>query len=324
MAIQYLKDLVWTGGDAPSTMAFWYAWKEHLKACGWTVPRSSDGLTYNPGGDQISHAGFGADGFNNNRAWIELTNGTVHLIFQVDTSTRRANRIKIGRTAFTAGAPDAITTPNTPVAADEALWKGGGTDAAPTFDQWIGSGTTMRCFVMAEDADDLGFLLVGWVNGTGPCRMLFGIVPLAPGTYDPLDTQPYICIAGAEFDVTNPATVASLSNSTADHAPKAWMNNGGSWSFVNCPAMDLRDSSGLTSVGGSGVNHVNGEDQGAPIIFIRRGTLGAPSGVKGITQWLNWALTPRSLGDRITVTTSNDHIYVPDLYVPWDGSVPTI
>ena len=49
-----------------------YNLKTTFKAAGWTVPRSSDGTTYNNSGDQISAGTSGAGGMDNARAWFVI------------------------------------------------------------------------------------------------------------------------------------------------------------------------------------------------------------------------------------------------------------
>lgn len=50
-----------------------YALKEALKAQGWTVLMSGDGLAvYNAAGDSITHNGAGANGMNNALAWFRI------------------------------------------------------------------------------------------------------------------------------------------------------------------------------------------------------------------------------------------------------------
>ena len=53
-----------------STVWALFALKEHLKTAGWTVPISSDGITYNPTGDQCTSRGPGAGGLDNDNAWF--------------------------------------------------------------------------------------------------------------------------------------------------------------------------------------------------------------------------------------------------------------
>src|SRR5438045_1573507 len=50
----------------------WFNIKARLKSVGWTVPRSSDGSTYNSSGDQITTASSGGGGMANVGAWFVL------------------------------------------------------------------------------------------------------------------------------------------------------------------------------------------------------------------------------------------------------------
>jgi hypothetical protein len=62
--------------SAPTGDALWYDWKTFMKGSGsasdWTVIASSDGLTMNLSGDQITQAGNGAGGMANPQSWFIL------------------------------------------------------------------------------------------------------------------------------------------------------------------------------------------------------------------------------------------------------------
>ena len=58
--------------ESPATYAVaMFQFKTLMKTAGWTVPRSSDGLTFNSSGDQITSGSSGANGMNNNNAWLQ-------------------------------------------------------------------------------------------------------------------------------------------------------------------------------------------------------------------------------------------------------------
>ena len=93
-----------------------YELKELLKLAGWTVLSSSDGTTYNSGGDQITSGASGANGMANNNAWFRIRSpagaGAVSFTFQRGT-TNLAWRIVRSRTAgFTTGSPSATVVPS--------------------------------------------------------------------------------------------------------------------------------------------------------------------------------------------------------------------
>src|SRR5688500_12752572 len=90
--------------------------KEVLKSSGWTIPASSDGLTYNSSGDQITHAGSGAGGHQNTRAWWRARdpNGrreiTVQYVGISGSLTWRTKFSELSR--FVLGSPAATVTPS--------------------------------------------------------------------------------------------------------------------------------------------------------------------------------------------------------------------
>src|SRR3990172_4710338 len=120
--------------SSPATGAVaMYDLKELLKAQGWSVVMSGDGLAvYSAVGDVITGGGVGANGMANTRAWFRITDpaGVKELTIQRGT-LNYTYRIKFSYAAkFTGGAPDPDQTPS---ATDEVIVEGGGTDAAPSY-----------------------------------------------------------------------------------------------------------------------------------------------------------------------------------------------
>lgn len=117
-----------------------FALKEHLKSVGWTVPLSSDGTTYNGGGDQIAQAAAGPNGLDNPSAWfvVRTPDSSHSFMFQrsylgyggdpIDDS--KYWRVKVSTAGFAGG--NATVAPAAP---DEGHMTYASTDASPDFDE---------------------------------------------------------------------------------------------------------------------------------------------------------------------------------------------
>lgn len=87
--------------------------KRLLKQAGWTVLSSSDGITYNSIGDQITHSGTGANGMNNNYAWFRIEDPASlrEYVIQRYTNHYQWKWHYSASDGFTGGAPDFDTIP---------------------------------------------------------------------------------------------------------------------------------------------------------------------------------------------------------------------
>lgn len=172
--------------------------KEVLKAAGWTVPRSSDGLTYNAGGDQITVATSGAGGMENNNAWYVVREPGDRREWCVQRgTTNRSWRIKYSADdKFTGGSPGVSQTPS---ATDEQIIVGSGTDASPVFaTTYHAVDSAYRIHIIANSTPIGGvypFVMFGTVT-PGSTFAGGGLwqEPMAPGSYDPADADP--CVVG--------------------------------------------------------------------------------------------------------------------------------
>jgi len=142
--------------------------KEALKVAGWTVPASSDGVTYSAGGDTItSGARFGAAVFTTGslssaNAWMRLRHplGSCELLFQHGAANGNDQwKIRYSRLGFTGGTPSATVAPT---AADEVYILG----SSSTFTEILGNVVThlatLRIHILVGDADeDYSWMVVG-------------------------------------------------------------------------------------------------------------------------------------------------------------------
>lgn len=138
--------------------------KERLKAAGWTVLASSDGLTYFPASDGITlnQSGTGPGSVGNPRCWIRIRQpsggvapyaGVREFTFQT-TDTFGSFRVKYSSLGFTGGSPSILDTPS---AADEQIIMGSGTDASPngvTFTSFGGNHGTLGVHIAAGGASE--------------------------------------------------------------------------------------------------------------------------------------------------------------------------
>jgi len=173
-----------------------FDFKEFAKSLGWTVPRSSDGATYNSSGDQITTGGGGAGGMANNNAWFELRcpGGLRSLMIQRTTgNTLWRIKYSAAGAGFTGGTP---TATRTPTATDEAVVRGGGTDAAPTgYALHAGDGTYGAFFTGDDEpeSDNLGagyYLSMGTrLTASDFARTNFTIEPMHETSYPECDSR---------------------------------------------------------------------------------------------------------------------------------------
>jgi hypothetical protein len=316
-----------------------YAFKTTLKSAGWTVPRSSDGSTYNSSGDQITSAGTGAGGMENNWAWfvIESPNGEHQWCFQKDQNDNAEWRVKISSLdGFTGGSPDATQTPS---ATDEQIILGSGTDASPTCADLFPTDTNYKFHVIAQNAavgtgvPMYGFWAFATSNSGLPVSLIFQ-EPTDPDTFPELssgtraspvtgDPDPclYVCqynAAGQQFTITYWQSLFTL---------RMWyrMNYGDeAWHYCDCPYY-YGAYIGAPHIGtdGYGSNIYNSSDDGLPIMFGREVTDG-DAGLKGFSKFLKMRTINRDYPNTINLAT-DAMVYAGHILIPWeDNTEPVI
>lgn len=322
MAFSYYKNFLGTGSQAL------YQLKELCKSVGWTVPRSSDGTTYNSSGDQITSGSSGANGMANNNAWFVLRSPNIdgyniEFCFQRGT-TNIAWRNKICFNGFTGGSPSATITPT---ATDQFVIFGGGTDSSPSFSNWITTDSTYRGQIIAGDVNDGYSIYFGyWTNGSGlNPRLLFGFDRLIDSSCATNDIFKY-CV-WSEGNLSDISAISSGSGPASTSGPRTiWRKNfpNNVESYSVCPTIAL--FSGGFNTPGYGTNPWNGKDDAFPVIYGQTGS-GATNvnyGFKGISKNLSFVGVSRTSGDTLSVSSTRDRIIIGILVLPWDGSIPTI
>lgn len=289
--------------------------KELLVSAGWSVPRSSDGTTYNASGDEIAAASdLAASG-----AWVVVRSPTwgartIEWCFQ-----RGANnttwRVKVSDSAgFSGGSPGATQTPS---ATDEVVIHGSGTNASPTYASLFGTDGSYRWSILAEDAGSYAWAAVAWPSGGGACNTLIFQDPLT-GT-ETGDTSAVVFSCGGAV-LGDPTTAGNLAADAAKHYGLM-----GSSSAV-IPMMVYANSGGTVVVpDGAGTSPFGVSDTLLPVPYARRSGLGGTTGFKGFSSILRWNTVTRAVGDAVSVSPSTRNwVMLTDVALIWDGSVPVV
>lgn len=291
--------------------------KRILKLAGHTVPRSSDGTTYNSSGDQISAGTAGANGWANTQAWFCVRDGKGREWCIQRGSSTSTLRVKTSpAVGFTTGSPDATHVPS---ASDEIVRLGGGTDASPTFATVRPSTAgAMRYQILADGGTDQGWVIVGYGTGARPTYLL-GIDPMAAGSYSASDTYPYVtlCNGNTSASMLDKATLSDAYSVLLT----AYLKNGASYTSQQV-TMESYYTNGLRVVpDGLSVNPVDGNDPTRPIVYSRAAASSAPNGEKGQSSLFKWGGVARAHCDLFTIVSTKDFARMGDLLVGnWDGA----
>jgi hypothetical protein len=320
---------VWTPNTTPASSAeSIYNLKQLLKTAGWTVPKSSDGTTFNSSGDQITTGASGAGGMANSRAWFRIQDpgGGREFCFQRGSSGNTTWWIKYSKSAkFTGGAADAT---NMPTATDEKNLVGTATTGTTAFS---GTEGAMRYNSMADNAAPYSWWSYAFSNGGSTTRHFMFMEGMQTGSFDPGDTDPVVLgiyTAGSAMVSTNPIIGWTASDGTVGAVGNnfAWING----TYAGCGGIYYVGSAGGVSKvlipGGLPVNPYTSKDEVFPSHFARSVSVVAPTGWKGVGANIRYIGTSRALsGDTLTVTTTRDFLVIEGSFaVPWDGSVVTV
>lgn len=314
MAFIFDTNIFVTGGNAAIAM---FHLKQLLKLAGWTVPTSSDGLTYNPSGDQITTQGSGAGGMDNVNAWFVIQSPDGHSwAFQrglVPNLNSQDWWILVSRAAgFVGGTPD-VATP--PTATDAGLVV---TPDVSNFS--IGQGSSdIRYNIAAEDVAPYRF----WASpmsirdnqhGYGTLMM----DSLAPTVIQAIDPDPFVYLAGYDgYDLW------AFGYSQGGMANER---------FVRYSQIKFYDPwsgnyafPGDDGSSGSGSNLYNGKDDLAIVVYAVGGERG--HGAKGVSSMMRQVSNARTMGTVIGRATPGDSLIVGKLgswlvTLPWNGTLP--
>jgi hypothetical protein len=308
----------------------------------WTLPQwsSGSGSIQTDNGASLTSA----TQLNNNYAWVRLTmpgGGGREFTFQRSNSDDAQWRVKYTPSGgFVGGSPSVTQTPSATV---EAIIAGGGTDASPTFGDIAGypqaSGNLLqRFFIVADNAAPYGWLLYSTMVYSG---ITYGMNqwfcdPLYPGSYSPLDQDPYVISMGHATNVWQINWVVTSWRQEAYSMQWGCMGSLASANYKSVYApmiVNASESDGSTNVyvpGGCGTNPFTGRDDLFRIIWCRRSGAGAPAGYKGMSSMFHYNVCQRAYSDTITLNSTRDKMMLPPgtgrtgIWIPWNGSLPLI
>jgi hypothetical protein len=335
-------------GNTPATGAVaMYLLKTTLVSAGWTVTSDSDGSTYNATGGQVTTGATGAGGLGNVRAWIRLQAPTVgsntrEITIQrsnsgVGATDDRAWRIKYSANAgFTGGSPAATVTPS---AADEVFMLGGGTDASPTFlpASWFNTNGGYRWHIAAGGAaESYSFVAFASVSATGVGLNSIALDVMTAGSYSSLDIDPAVmyCSTAAPtvslVDVTSNAPASGV-NETAPAKGRAWLGPtsaaGASLTSNNVNVNMLTWGGNFGGGVSAAANPFSSNDTLVFTLWCRRANSNnnpLPAGIKGFSTLFQTGSMARANFDTCDVGGTKTRVWYGNLWLPWDGSTPTL
>ena len=275
---------------------------------GWTIPLSSDGTT-----------GGAGDNIN---AFLDLDQYTAG----VSESWFVLQEPGGGREYLWARG-GALNTQWILTYSPAAGFTGGSITAAPTatdevtihaLDAPMMSGNNVL-HVGADDAAPYGWHV--YVNASGDLtnpQAAMAQIPITAGT-DPAETDPMVFYydgGGSGYVVSN--ALASESATTTSARCAGIVPGTTSWEAI--PA--LTQNVGSNAVYPDNVpQNTNSDDLKVPIAFVRRGTLPAPQGHKGVTDFMQWNGVMRAPGETFK---GLECVSWGVVNFPWDGaSVPS-
>lgn len=294
------------------------ALKDLLVSVGWDVPAWSDGLTYNVVGG-ITHAGSGANGLNNSRAWMRLRapsgmSPRREFCLQRGTGGNTTWWIKVSaEDGFTVGGD----VDDMPTATDEANLHGSGVAGLALF----GTASTYKFHLGADAASPYAWWLVALVNGTGVTTGVLIFEPLATAGSPTADDDKAVYHASAA--ASGLATSVLCSSSAG---PYGWYKkdlSGETW--CRMVAHQYYSSSyGYLVPSGTGTNPYDSDDNHFPIAFGRGPSASTQIGWKGFGTQMRWLGPDRANGDTLSTLGVRDRIVIDDVVLPWPDVVPSI
>lgn len=313
---------------APSTYEeCWYRLKEIFKLAGWSVSQSSDASTF-ANSDLITTSSV----LSNNLSWFVMTQPVLdgyqkHLCFQMsDVANKFGLRLKISWTGF----PNATVATQTPVATDEQVIFGGGTNVSPTFSVFFDNSNINRVrlnLIAGNAANDYMVACIGSYRTVGGIGSLMLIDKLIDN--NPLDIDPYVYIIGAGTSYPtaalnsgtsmDPLTTTTQSNNLLN----MWIRKGYSNEFFGKGQMNFYNigTSSGSNVGMMGVvgpSPYDGVDMLFPsLIFLTSDMSGSAfTCYKGKLKNVFMSGTAKSALDTFN---NKSRIVAGVLALPWDG-----
>jgi len=306
--------------------------KAQLKINSWVVKRSSDGTTFNASGDQITTGASGANGMANDNAWFVIEQPVAvagvkrQWMFMRGSSGNEFWTIRYSQSAgFTGGS---ATVPAT--AADHQFMYGTEVvSGSPLF-----STGNRRVSMMNDSTTPYGWIMWWHNQATTVFDGFICCDPLVAGSYNALDTDPYVLLtsaqgaAGLYNSVTGSGGAAiSQAGTAGGQGVWAWYKRGLTGAaFVNC-AVGILYFGTYIVYQQQGQNGYATKDDLFPYMYGRGGANGAQTQpfIKGTGTILLHTSTNRASQDTLTVSTTRDYVILGGgTAVSWDGSVVTL
>lgn len=306
-----------------NSAAMWALIAALVSSGGFTLLRGSDGVsTYVDATPSVSGGGTGAGGFDNPRAWVVLRdpNGNRELCIQRDASaagtTGVSFRLKYSAGGFGSTGATATVVPDNGTG---QIICGGGSDASPSFSNFLGSTANVFKLGASIDADGMGgpagFRAWTIPNGGGTPVMFLALEPMADGSYSPTDPDPVVIVASG----SGAGYLSFQATATGQPWARAWLRKGLSGEgFVTVGLMNLSDGSTTVVPNTGGEDHMVGGQIGVPCTWIRRSSLAAPAGLKGVSQFLRMKTATVNSGQQTATDGVHvDGVVIGDFIVPW-------
>lgn len=310
----------------------WYQFKEALKAGGWAVTQTGDGVTYSSVSDLITTATV----MNNTRAWFVLTQPVVDgyqkfICIQPGTSKYQV-RVKLSWTGFNTGSPSGTVVPS---AADEKVILGSGSDATPTYEDFLNSSFNLirSNIIIGDAASKYAFFWMCNRITTGGFGSLFMIDRVTDA--HALDIDPYVYFMHGSSSY--PSTLNSISGNIITNTTGStsrfwcWVRKGYSDQvFTKCFMNYFNQGIGIANnyfVGLLGTNPYDGNDTLLPALVFVGGQLNASSLLTSLSMYKGQLVNAQLNGvTRVALDTGTSKlkVYNGPLVFPWNGTDPTV
>jgi hypothetical protein len=286
-----------------------------LVSAGWTITNQSDGGTLGNAFNGSLSSWFAVQNPNGQGWCVQADSGGDVTKWRV----KYANAPFIGIVS-----PSATQVPGC-LSGVEVVLIGGGTDAAPTFNQLLAADGTYRWLVACDDAAPYGWHAMAFLSGGFGSRTLMMFDPLLANSYAPADANPYVVAArygngilGDTQSFTAPSgNFSSNTGVPAKLQGPTWVNLG--YLGANLPGYGYQLGNG----GEVGPNVYTGFEQRVLIGYARISGQGFSGYSSLITAGTCVTSPARTTGDVLQVGTDY-FVRLDYLYLPWDSTAVVI
>ncbi len=225
--------------------------------------------------------------------------------------------------------------------ADEVFMLGAGTDATPTFTPatWFAANGGYRWHVACGGAAEFySFYAIALTSTTTTALNAICLDVMQAGSYAATDVDPAVmyCSSAATGGISEVMTTAFASaNVTAPAKARAWLGSV-SFSGANTAATVTNNVNVMMSSLGSGttkfgagqslaVNPFTGNDDMISAFWGRSPVQATPPcGIKGYSTLFMMGSMGRTNMDTATTAATKDKVYYGTVWMPWDGTTPTL